>query len=195
MPNPANTVSALPPILQFSTVSQFEKIWSSRGSGAMEGRFFRPLPPAGWFLLGDYAQGNFLAPTGTVFAIRVEADDEDFPALKAPQKWVRVWSSKGSKADSRGSFWVPIPHFGYVTCGHAVAADLNTPPEIPNFRCLRYDLAKSTELGKLIWNDRHSHADTDVSVYRVPVLNVFWAIPNYNTPTETANIPASLANS
>ena len=195
MAHEVQATSASPPIVQFSTVSQFEKIWSSRGSGAMEGRFFRPQAPPGWFLLGDYAQNNFLAPTGTVFAIRVDNDDEEFPGLKEPQKWVRVWSSKGSKADNPGSLWVPIPHFGYVTCGHAVAAGLNVEPYIPNFRCLRYDLATSVKLGGLIWNDRHSHADTDVSVYRVNVLNVFWAIPSYNTPTEMAKIPTALSSS
>lgn len=187
---------ALPPVLEFSTVSQFVPIWNDKGSGAdRDGAFYRPVAPEGWYLLGDYGQGNYQPPTGPVLVIRVvENDDPDHPALAAPSSWVQIWNDRGSGADQDGSFWAPIPPFGYVVCGHAVAEGHDSPPNIPNFRCLRYDLAKSVALGGLIWNDRGSGADADVSIYRVPELNVIWAIPSYDPPTELANIPAVLVS-
>lgn len=190
----ASTTSlvALPPVIELATVSDFQLIWSDKGSGAVQdGSFYRPIAPEGWFLLGDYGQSNYQAPTGPALVIRIASnDDPERPALTEPQSWVQVWNDKGSGADKDGTFWAPIPRFGYVVCGHAVTEGHDNPPNLPNFRCLRYDLAKSVALGGLIWNDKGSGADHDVSVYRVPDLNVIWAITNYDPPTVTANVPA-----
>ena len=196
----SQSLVALPPTLEFSTVNQFVKVWTDKGSGAgMDGAFCRPVVPAGWFLLGDYGQGNYNAPNGTVLVMRVvDNDDPDHPALARPQTFARVWADKGSGADKDGSFWAPVAPFGYVTCGHVVAEGHDSPPNIPELRCLRYDLATSVALGDpangsgLIWNDRGSGADRDVAVYRVPELGVFWAVPTYDPPTERANIPSVL---
>lgn len=190
----AQTAVALPPVLEFGTVSEFELVWTDKGSGThRDGAFYHPKPPAGWFLLGDYGQGNHQDPTGHVFVIRVtENDDPEHPVLATPTGWVKVWDDQGSGANHNGSFWAPIPPFGYVACGHAVNREHNKWPVRPNFRCLRYDLARSVALGGLIWTDNGSGANADVAVYRVPELNVLWAIPSYETPTERVDIPGVL---
>lgn len=64
-----------PVILQFSAVSDFAWVYDDKGSGAsMDGAFYRPLPPTGWFVLGDYGQGNYQPPNGTVLVVQVVQD-------------------------------------------------------------------------------------------------------------------------
>ncbi len=198
----SHSLVALPPVLEFTTATTFDLVWNDKGSGAdRDGAFYQPQAPEGWYILGDYGQGNYNSPAGTVLLIRVvDNDDPEHPALKAPLSWAKVWDDKGSGAKEDGSFWAPVPPFGYVACGHVVAKGHASPPTIPQFRCLRYDLSTSVELGNaaqgsgLIWNDQGSGADADVAIYRVPSLGVFWAIPNYSAPTERANVPSVLIN-
>ncbi|HEV8583058.1 MAG TPA: Vps62-related protein [Thermoanaerobaculia bacterium] len=184
---------SLPPVLVLSTTSRFERIWWDKGSGAdMDGAFYRPQPQDGFFILGDYGQGNYNSPNGTALTIRVDQDDPNQPALKPPDDYVLVYSDKGSGADEDGSFWAPIPPFGYVVCGHVVQRGYQKP-SVPSFRCLRYDLAKSVTIaGNLIWNDRGSGAEMDVSIYRNLALNTIYAVASYDTPTETTNAPKVL---
>jgi hypothetical protein len=183
----------LPPVLNFSTTSKYDRKWWDKGSGAgMDGAFYRPIPQQGYFILGDYGQGNYNPPNGTVLTIKVEQDDPDQPALKVPEDFVQVYNDKGSGADEDGSFWAPIAPFGYVACGHVVQRGYNKP-DVPELRCLRYDLAKSIVIaGNLIWNDKGSGANMDVSIYRNLALNTIYAVASYDTPTETSNAPKVL---
>jgi hypothetical protein len=187
-------VISLPPVLILSTTSQFERIWWDKGSGArMNGAFYRPISQEGFFLLGDFGQGNYNAPNGTVLTIRVEQDDPDQPALKPPQDYVQIYNDGGSGSHDDGSFWAPVPPWGYVTCGHVVQRGYDRP-NVPNLRCLRYDLAESVVIaGNLIWNDGGSGGHMDVSIYRNTVLKTLWAVGSYDTPTETSNAPKVLA--
>lgn len=186
-------VKSLPPILEFSTTSQFVRVWWDQKSGShMDGAFYRPVPQSGYFLFGDYGQGNYSAPTGTVTTVRVENDDPDHPALMPPVGFSQVWIDKGSGARDDGSFWAPIPPAGYVACGHVSQGGYDSP-NVPELRCLRFDLAKSVVLaGNLIWNDSGSGANDDVSIYRNTVLNTLYAILSHDTPSETSNAPKVL---
>ncbi|NMO16826.1 Vps62-related protein [Pyxidicoccus fallax] len=184
---------SLPPVIEFSTTSKFTRVWWDKGSGAtMDGAFYRPIPREGFFILGDYGQGNYLEPTGTVLTIRVvDNDDPKNPALVAPEDYRLIYKDKGSGADEDGSFWAPVPPFGYVACGHVIQRGYDKP-YIPNYRCLRHDLAAAVGLGGLIWDDRGSGADMNVSIYRVNQLNVFYAIPSFSPPTEGTFVPSVL---
>jgi hypothetical protein len=90
-----------------------------------------------------------------------------------------------------------VAPFGYVACGHVFQKGYDKPttsnsPGLDKLRCLRYDLATQVDLGGLIWNDKGSGADRDVSVYRTPDTNVIFAVASYDTPTQKTNIPSAL---
>jgi uncharacterized repeat protein (TIGR01451 family) len=189
-----------PPVLDFGTTASFDRIWDDQGSGAdMDGAFYRPKPAAGFFILGDYGQGNYSSPNGTVRTIRVkENDDPAYPGLAAPTGYNWIWDDKGSGADDDGSVWQPIPPAGYYCSGHVFVEGYNAPtlpnsPGLDKLRCVRADLMTEVQLGALIWNDQGSGADDDVSVFRVTELNVLFATQDYdNPPQEKTWVPLAL---
>jgi hypothetical protein len=196
---PKDFTTSLPPRLEVSTTSLFEKIWTDKGSGAdLNGAFYRPVPESGYFILGDYAQGNYQESSGTVKVIRVADgadEDDELPALAAPTGYTRIYKDTGSGADKDGSFWAPTPPFGYVAVGHLVAKGHNEEPDVPTYRCIRYDLAKEVAIGGLIWSDEGSGADEDVSIYRIDSVGVFFAIAsNGSAEGELVQVPTVMTN-
>lgn len=186
---------ALPPVITWGTTSEFTSVWADHGSGAdRDGAFYRPKTADGFYTFGDYGQGNYGDPTGTVLTISVAEQPGEEPALKAPTGFRLVWKDKGSGADKDGSFWAPTPPSGYVACGHVVQRGYDEPKvkDRTDVVCLRVDLATQVDLGGLIWNDKGSGADKDVAVYTVPGLNVIFAVPNYDTPSFEVWVPKNM---
>ena len=169
------------PIIDVARVDTFTEVYSDKGSGAtLDGVFYRPLPPSGYSILGDYGQGNRSKPTGTVAAVHVR-QESGAAALVAPITWVQIWNDIHSGGSQNGSFWQAIPPEGYVTCGHVVQRGYNMPA-INNFACLRIDLAKPLPATELIWTNQGSAKAAPVSVYRVPYAGTFVAVPGYPAP-------------
>lgn len=187
----------LPPTFEFLPVTQYTKVWNDDGSDAtLDGSFYRPTVPDGYFFFGDYGQGNYKAPSGSTLVVKVMNDNPDSPALKEPAGWAQVWNDTDSGADKDGSFWAPLPHPGYVAVGHVVMKGHDEPkkdtPGISQFRTLRGDLAKQIELEKLIWDDKESGADEDVSVWRITELGIIFAVPEYDREPSGVWIPSVL---
>ena len=178
--------------LKFGTSSSFELKWNDQGSGAdRDGAFYRPIPDAGFFILGDYGQNNYSAPRGTVITVtEIDSNPKD-PLLAPPIDYVLIWADTGSGADRDGSFWQPLPPNGYVALG-CVSQSGYEKPSIADYRCLRLDQVKPGESSGLIWNDRGSGADSDVSVYGTAVTNVIHAQGNYNPPEGPIYLPKDL---
>jgi hypothetical protein len=176
-----------PPRVILSNTSNYTLEYDDRGSGAdLDGSFYRPVAPAGWFLLGGYAQGNYSTPIGPSLIVQVEDDDGRNPILKAPDDYRQIWADHGSGADRDGSIWYPVPPNGYVTLGFVAQAGYGKP-SISNFRCVRQDYARPGQFGNLIWWDKGSGADGDVAAYAVldengHDTNFYYAQPNYNGP-------------
>ncbi len=178
--------------LKFGTTSTFELKWNDRGSGAnMDGAFYRPIPEAGFFVIGDYGQDNYSEPRGTVITVTEIDPDPANPLLKPPVGFAQIWNDKGSGADRDGSFWQPLPPNGYVALGCVSQTGYKTP-SVADYRCLRLDQVKLVETSSLIWNDRGSGADEDVSVYRISVTNVIHAQDNYDPPQGPFYVPKDL---
>ena len=191
------SANGLPPSFEFSTVSAFTNVWDDDGSGAdMDGSFYRPTVPDGWFFFGDYGQGNYKSPTGTVMVVKVSNDNSEAPALKAPNGWAQVWNDSGSGADEDGSFWAPLPPPGYVAVGHVAMKGHDEPkkdtPNINKLMCLRVDLAKQVNLDVLIWDDKGSSADEDVAVWKITQLGSIFAVTKYDDPPRGVWIPSVL---
>lgn len=184
-----------PPILTFGTVNQFQLMYSDKGSGAdLDGCFYRGIVSGDTtFLLGDYAQGNYNPPSGSVLTVSVQNDDPTNPALAAPTGYALIWTDQGSGADMDGSLWMPIAPQGYVALGAVSQTGYNSP-YIPNLRCLRFDLVKQGLIGSLIWSDEGSGADLDVSCYATSSPGLFYAQGNYNPPVGPVWVPSQLVS-
>jgi hypothetical protein len=187
------------PVLEFATTQNYRFIWNDAGSGAdRDGGFWRPLPAVGYFFLGDYGQGNYGGPTQSVYTVRVrEYDNSASPALAPPAGYAQVWNGLGFFSSVNGSIWAPVPQPGYVCPGHLAVVGFSGPdssnsPGLGAYRCVRSDLVMPIDLGGLIWSDQGSTIFASVAVYRIPRLNVIYAIPNYAPPTQRAFIPVGL---
>ncbi|WP_315836929.1 Vps62-related protein [Bradyrhizobium prioriisuperbiae] len=116
--------------------------------------------------------------------------------------------------------WAPVAPQGYVGCGHVwtsvplseaeremfarsetdggppkipdrMALDSFPPPNIPNFRCLNANVAKSYPLTSLIWDDHGSGCNLDTSCWSIAPLATFFVWPqNGVTPTVSSYIPS-----
>ncbi|MEM8930727.1 MAG: Vps62-related protein [Acidobacteriota bacterium] len=169
--------------LETKMVNSFDptNLYWDKGSGAdMDGAFWRVNPPSGYYTVGDYCQGNYSSPAGNVVVVTGSDDDE----LAPPVDYALVWNDKDSGADEDGSIWIPMAPDGYVALG-GVAQRGYDKPDRPDIRCVRADLVERASFGSLIWDDKGSGADDDVSIYAIEspggtIPGTFHPQPNYN---------------
>lgn len=181
-----------PPIITFGTTSTYTLMYNDQGSGAnLDGSFYRPTAPPGFYIFGDYAQGNYQTPALPSLTIQVTNDDPSNPVLMHPIGYAQVWNDKHSGAHMDGSIWMPIPPAGYIALGAVAQTGYNTP-DIPQLRCMRFDLVKQGTIGQLIWDDKGSGASEDVEIYGIAGVSMFYAQGNYNPPTGPVWIPSAL---
>lgn len=185
-------------VITLTSTFEPNNLYWDKGSGAhMDGSFWRAIPPAGFYLLGDYAQAGYDAPHGTMVVVQ-DDNSGGTAALAAPTGFTQVYNDKGSGADEDGAIWWPIAPNGYVAMGAVVTRGYDAPPT-DIFRCIRFDLVVPGSIGSLIWNDQGSGAGDDVSTYAITApggssaiaLGTFYAQPNYNPPSGSVNcLPA-----
>ena len=181
------------PVITFGTTSSYTLMYNDKGSGAaMDGAFYRPGAPTGFYILGDYCQGNYNPPAMPSITISVANEDPTNPVLAPPIGYNLIWNDKGSGADMDGSVWMPQAPAGYVALG-AVSNTGYNPPYIPQLMCIRFDLVQTGLLGGLIWNDKGSGAHMDVEIYAINGLSTFYAQGNYNQPLGPVWIPKQLS--
>ncbi|MCJ7435867.1 MAG: Vps62-related protein, partial [Anaerolineales bacterium] len=151
------------PALEGRYTTVFDRVWWDKKSGAQrDGAFWRPIPPAGYYVLGDYGQGNYNAPDGSSLVVRELTPG----ALAEPVGYQEIWKDKGSGATEDGSFWRPIAPPGYRCLG-VVAQLSHNPPNRPDIRCVRTELTYPGELGIQLWNDASSGADRDFAAWLI----------------------------
>ena len=170
------------PYLIVSTTSQYTWLYNDRGTGAnMDVSIWRPLPADNTFsIVGDYAQNNYYDPAGTSLIVKAINDDPSNPLLKPPINYSEIWDDKGSGGTHDGSIWWPVPPDGYLSLGF-VGQNGYSKPFIPNYACVRKDFCKDSVSGLLIWNDKGSGANKDVSIYKLEgVKGAFVAQSNYS---------------
>jgi Vacuolar protein sorting-associated protein 62 len=160
----ANIEKEMPTVeLELAYVDDYELEWRDVGSGGdLDGAYYRPVVPSGYYALGHYGQGNYVAPVGPMFAAR----ELQPGALAQPIDYTMVWGDYGSGADMDGSFWKPIPPTGYVCLG-LVAQTGYAKPGLDEIRCVRQDLTCPGKVGSMIWIDQGTGADTDFGSWRI----------------------------
>jgi hypothetical protein len=149
--------------LELTYTGQFDLKWWDQGSGGdFDGAFYEPVVPDGYYALGHIGQGNYNYPSRGVYAARALEEG----ALAPPIDYVMVWGDWGSQAPMDGSMWKPIPPFGYVCLG-LVAQSGYEKPGTDEIRCVREDLATPAEVGRKIWIDVGTGADTDFGSWSI----------------------------
>ena len=179
------------PRLVFNTTSKFVEVWHTRGTTIQVGVFYRPIPPSGYYIMGDYGQSNYEEPTGKVVVFRVEDDDPNNPFLKPPEGFSQIVNNRGSGLDLDVSFWYPLPPAGYVSIGSVVQRGYDEP-DVSDYRCIRFDLVEAGSLDGLIYANYGSSADEHMSIYRIDYTNVIFAHRGYDYPREPVWIPWGL---
>lgn len=168
------------PALLTSTTSTYDWVYDDSGSGASSDvTIWRPKAPDGWFILGDYAQGNYGAPFGSALLVKATNDDPNNPLIKPPTSYSQVWTDRSSGGEYDGSIWFPVPPEGYLSVGFVGQLGWSAP-SIVTYACLRRDLVERADAGQLIWSDQESGAKDDVALFQiVGVANAFVAQANY----------------
>jgi len=178
-------VSQGEPSLYVSYTSNYNFVYNDTGSGSdADVTIWRPSPSdVNYFIVGDYAQGNYGSPAGSSIIVSAVNDDPDHPLLKEPLRYEQIWNDKGSGGDYDGSIWRPVAPDGYVALG-CVGNQGYDQPTITNYRCIRKDMATDAAAGAWIWSDGGSGADNDVSLYQnAGASGLFVAQGNYNPYT------------
>ena len=65
-------------------------------------------------------------------------------------------------------------------------------PNVPHYRCIRADQVEAGTIGGLVYNDRLSGANEDMSNYWLKDTNVISAKRSYSTPTDPEWKPRSM---
>lgn len=173
------------PTLLVNVTNNYNWVYNDQGTGShMDVTIFRPSPTdPSYFILGDYAQGNYAAPYGTSMIVKTVNDNPNYPLLAPPVGYSEVWNDHGTGGDNDGSFWHPTAPDGYVAIGCVCNAGYD-PPAIGNLMCVRRDLVETAQQGPLIWNDSGSGGDDDVALYGIAeVPGVFMAQSSYEPLT------------
>lgn len=185
--NPARIMDGEPG-LDVQRVCDLEQTYDDRGSGGEQDvKFYLPVTPPGYSLLGGYAQGNHYRPDACVLTVR-PANNESNALLQPPRDWQRIWTDRNSGARKDGSIWHAVPGSADYICLGSVAVQGYNKPVLSNYACLHQCLVEEVPVMNYIWSDRGTGAGSDVSVYRLHNSNGFYAVPAYNKPVTLRDI-------
>lgn len=155
--------------LTITTVHKFELLYNDRKSGGNHnGSYYRPIPPEGYYSIGDYGQPDYSLPSPSITIIAVKPLEEG--ALARPTDYTEIWTDKGSGARMNGSFWLPVPPVGYKAVG-TVAQNGHGKPPLDAIMCIREDLLLPAEIGKMVWTDSGTGADHDFGSWQITSSN------------------------
>lgn len=161
--------------IDLAVTSTFTRVWDDRGSGAdRNGAFFSPKVSwndwlAGWRVLAHVGRPSHADITNQTTALLARSASHDL--LKPPTDFELIWRDAGSGADADGAVWRPVPPAGYVALGDVFTGSW-TKPDPAWHVCVRKEAGgrkyvREAQIAELIWDDRGSGADTDVSVWQV----------------------------
>lgn len=173
--------------LKYGNTSQFSPIFTTQGTGTIEQAvFYRPVPAEGYYVIGDYGQGNLDPASGSILTVTVIDPDPDDPMLVPPVGYQLIWN--GTSAGIDGSFWQPVAPPNYVALGAVAQFGINQPA-IAGYRCLRFDQVEVGSLGGPIWTNGGS---VPASVYQVVGSNAFFAQATQAPPVAPVYVPKDL---
>ncbi|MCA9634476.1 MAG: alkaline phosphatase family protein [Myxococcales bacterium] len=145
-------------------VVDFEWRYDDVGSGAFDDvSIWRPLPPPGYFSLGDVVVAGYEPPVEPARAVR------DLPGVSAPPLgFERIWDDQGSGGANDVALWSPIAPLGYACLGTVAQQVYDAPPSPEAIRCLHRDFLRRGEASQ-VWNDAGSLAWEDAGLWACEV--------------------------
>lgn len=171
-----------PYIDAFQVVTDLDDEWKDRGSGAiLSATFYRPLPSPGYLVIGHYGWPSYGGAKGGVLALRA---DGPVP-WKYPVDYKKVWDDSGSGANWDGSFWKAEAPPGYAAVGMLVQRGYKKP-RLHEMVCVREDFVEIYDPEILIWNDKKSGSDDNVSVWLIGRTGTFFAHKSHKNPGAVA---------
>jgi len=154
--------------------------WSDKGSGAdLDGFFFTPSAESSYYIIGGYAsrKGDPNAKKCVISVRPSKSNPEETPELLVPPSdWSLIWTDKGSGADTDGSMWHGVPLGKGYKCLGSVAQKGYKKPVLSNYRCVHSGLTKKIQNKSIVWTDKGSGADRDVTVFNLPNSKSFFAV-------------------
>lgn len=186
-------VSTGEPSLVVSMTSQYQSLWSADATSAFSTvSIYRPQAPDGFFIIGDYAQGDDGPPLGVSQIVKAVDDDPQNPLLIAPASYRQLWANGGNVP---GSIWYPVPPDGYISLGCICDPGNPTIPTVSSYRCLRRDLVESSQAGTMIWNSDGTGTMLEIALWQnAAVVNSFVAQGNFKDSFSGAIYKIKVAN-
>ncbi len=151
--------------------------WDDSGSGAdLDGYFFIPNAKNSEYIIGGHASGKRTSDYHCTTTVSEAANNPKGipPLLVAPVDWKQVWKDSGSGAAKDGSFWQAIPpDNNYICIGSVSQLTHNAKPNLPNYRCVHKSLTDKIVTSAIVWSDKGTGADQQVSVFRLPATGAY----------------------
>jgi hypothetical protein len=153
----ANQILTSKDQLQISFTSAFQYVNNSDGSGIEDVSWWRPLPAAGFYPLGDLTHPGF----GDANGVGVVATVKGLQAgvLQPPTGFTKVGTFECDRINHLW-FWRPTPPPGYVSLGLVVGSPGDTPPPLDVVMCIREDLVVPSAIGDMVWG---GHGDESLA--------------------------------
>jgi len=172
-------------------ICDYRLSYSDTGSGGdLDGAFYLPSPPQGFYLIGGFAQGNYSPPTDCILAVAPDTNPQSQQLLRPPRDWELLWTDKKSGARMDGSIWHPIPPDNNYVCIGSIAKEGYGKPQLSNYACLHSCLISNLPAANYIWSDRGTGASQKISIFKLHNSNTFYAIPGHNPPGMLRDIKA-----
>ena len=154
--------------------------WDDGGSGAeKDGYFFLPPAVKSEYIIGGYGSEKRVSNYHCVITVSEASDNPKGtpPLLAVPSEWKMVWKDSGSGANKDGSMWQAIPPNINYRCLGSIPQSGYNKPDLPNYRCVHNSLTKKIEANILLWTDKGSGAEQQVSIFKLPQIISFIAVP------------------
>ena len=167
--------------------------WSDEGSGAdKDGYFFIPSIKSNSFMIGGYGTQNRKKSNCVLTVSEPQNNPENTPALlMVPVDWKLIWTDKGSGALGDGSMWKAIPPDSNYKCIGSIPQSGYEKPVLSGYRCVHASLTEKIVTDSVIWSDRGSNADKQVTMFRLPHTKSFIAVKGRKEQIETYDLKAN----
>jgi VPS62-like protein len=194
----AQIISELTFHLETKQVCTQTLVWDDSGSGAdLDGYFFTPTLGKNEYMIGGHASQKRNSKYHCVTTVSVPASKpKGAPALLvSPADWKQVWKDSGSGATRDGSFWQAIsPDNNYKCIGSVSQIGHNNKPNLPNYRCVHTNLTDKITASSIIWSDKGTGADKQVTILALPATGAFIAVGSSSSKVETYDLKKNAAS-
>ncbi|GEM_PF-2688624 len=194
----AQIISELTFHLDTKQVCTQKLIWDDSGSGAdLDGYFFNPVVANNEYMIGGHASQKQRSKYHCVTVVSLPANEQKGapPLLVSPVEWKQIWKDSGSGASKDGSFWQAIPPDSNYKCiGSISQLGHSQKPALSNYRCVHRSLTDKIVTSAIVWSDKGTGADQQVTILGLPATGTFIAVGSRVNKIETYDLKKNAVN-